>query len=143
MPRRQSIRSEPSNVVPIRTKDRKPDAAPDAIESAAVLIGTGLGKAIKTTRKLRERLSAVGETIAETGKRAGKTLKESLPEIPGIGGKKKAPAAKKRVKKTARPAPAHGEDALTHQAAPATKRSTKATPPVTARRRASSPGRRG
>jgi hypothetical protein len=131
MPRRQSIRPEPT---------RPASETPDAIESAAVLIGTGLGKAIKTTRKIREGLSAVGETIAETGKRASKTLKASLPSI---GRKKKAPAAKKRVKKTVKPAPAHGEDQLTHQAAPATKRSTKAPPPVTARRRASSPGRRG
>ena len=125
MPRRQTIR---------------PAHEPDAIESAAVIIGTGLGKAIKTTRKIRERLSAVGETIAETGKRASKTLTESLPSIGRT--KKKAPAAKKRVKKTARPAPAHGEDALTHRAAPATKRATKGTAPTPSRRRAS-PARRG
>jgi hypothetical protein len=125
MPRRQSIRPAPDT--------------PDAIESAAVLIGTGLGKAIKTTRKIREGLSAVGETIAETGKRASKTLKASLPSI---GRKKKAPTAKKRARKTVKPAPAHGEDALTHQAAPATKRSTKTPAPTVSRRRAS-PARRG
>jgi len=143
MPRRQSTRAT-AKVVPIRTRNRKPvdqavDESHDVIESAAVLIGTGLGKAIRTTRAIRERASAVSETIVETGKRAGKRLKDSLPSI---GTKKKSSAASRtRVRKTTPPAPAHGEDPLTHQATPATKRSTKAASPIDARRRVNAPRR--
>jgi hypothetical protein len=117
----------------------------DALDTVAIQVGKSIGTAMKGTRALREGLKTLGTTIVDAGSRAGEMIKQTLPT--GTNGKNgkngKQPTAKaaraRKASKTVAPPPAHGEDPLTHEASPKTKRSTKqaASAAVDARRRAS------
>ena len=144
MAKRRPLTTQPSEAPrQVKASNKRPDKKPaplDPIDSVAVVIGTQLGKAAKRTRALRARLSAVGETIAETGGRATKTLKDL---IPGTRSAKKVGSRKAQTATAKRPGstPAHGDDAITHRAAPATKRSTTRVAVAAPRRRADAPRR--
>jgi hypothetical protein len=140
---------------PKKTNEKKPAPRParsskaaeppaDAVQAAAVLIGKGLGTAVHRTRAVKESLSAVGTSIADAGSRAGRMLKKVLPSAKAPAKKAaKAASPPRQARKTVAPPPAHGEDALTHDAAPKTKRPTKGAAPaaVDTRRRVSAPRR--
>ena len=144
MAKRRPLTTQPSEAPRRETTsnkrpEKKPAQAP--IDSVAVVIGTQLGKAAKRTRALRAGLSAVRETIAETSGRAAETLKNLMP---GTRSAKKVGSRKAQSAKAKRPTstPAHGDDALTHRAVPATKRSTTRVAVAAPRRRADA-ARRG
>jgi hypothetical protein len=116
-------------------------------DSVAIFIGKNVGKAVKRTRALGDRLSQAGAEVADVGSRAGKTLKEYLPEA--LGGAparsrqgKASAGTRARKTKTVAPKPAHGHDAITEKASAAmTKPAKVPARAATGQKRALSPRR--